>query len=136
MEQSEPHSVETVGHPIPDVPPIAELHRSEPALRAAVAQRLRASGLAIEEFVTCAAAVANFERIQGDSRAEQVGAEMKLMHGSVAVRHIDRREFDVLDQRMVEVNDSLPHRALLSRRVAHHHAGGLPGDAGLESQAL
>jgi DNA-binding Xre family transcriptional regulator len=47
-----------------------EQYRSEPALRAALAQRLRDNGLAIEENVSCPAGVADIITISGDALFE------------------------------------------------------------------
>jgi DNA-binding Xre family transcriptional regulator len=55
MEHALPFRIEARDRPILVVSPTDAQHRSEPALRAAVARLLRANGLAIEELVPCAA---------------------------------------------------------------------------------
>jgi hypothetical protein len=47
-------------------PGIAPLHRSEPALRAAIAQTLRAHGIAVDEQVVCAAGAADLVTARRD----------------------------------------------------------------------
>lgn len=47
-----------------------EQYRSEPALRAAIAQRLRDNGLAIEENVSCPAGLADITTVSGDTIIE------------------------------------------------------------------
>ncbi len=49
------------------VPALAPLHRSEPALRAAIAQTLRAQGIAVDEQVVCAAGAADLVTARRDA---------------------------------------------------------------------
>jgi DNA-binding Xre family transcriptional regulator len=59
-----------VAEPQISVPTAAPQHRSEPALRAAIAQTLRAQGIAVDEQVVCAAGAADLVTARRDAILE------------------------------------------------------------------
>src|SRR5215218_503760 len=56
-----------VAEPQASIPAAAPQHRSEPALRAAIAQTLRAHGIAVDEQVGCAAGAADLVTARRDA---------------------------------------------------------------------
>lgn len=70
MEHTMPLRIEARDRPLLVVSPADAQHRSEPALRAAVARMLRANGLAIEELVPCAAGELDIATVSRDTIVE------------------------------------------------------------------
>jgi DNA-binding Xre family transcriptional regulator len=67
MEHTMPLGTEARTSPILVVTPTEERHRSESALRAAIAQTLRAHGIAVDEQVVCAAGAADLVTARRDA---------------------------------------------------------------------
>ena len=106
-----------VAEPQASIPAAAPQHRSEPALRAAIAQTLRAHGLAVDEQVACAAGAADLVTARRDAIYEaKLYLSRKALHQAVGQLMLYRASINP-EARMIVVGYPTPETAILRPHI-------------------
>jgi DNA-binding Xre family transcriptional regulator len=110
-------AVMDIAEPQTSIPAAALQHRSEPALRAAIAQTLRAHGLAVDEQVACAAGAADLVTARRDAIYEaKLFLNRKALQQAVGQLMLYRATINP-EARMIVVGYPTPETAALRPHI-------------------